>query len=62
MTYQCHLPGDELCVVERTYFLIALAVDDGHGLQAHGLHVGLWREQETMVEIIEELRTRGKVV
>ena len=55
ITHQCHLPDNELCVVERSNLLKALAIDNGHGLKAHGLHVGLGREQEAVVEIIKEL-------
>ena len=56
-TYQCHLSNNELCVVERTNLFVALAVDNGHGLKTHGLHVGLGREEEAMIEVVEELST-----
>lgn len=50
------LTDDEGSVVERTNFLVALPVDNGHGLQAHGLHRRLWGKQETMVEVVEKLQ------
>ena len=61
-TYQCHFPNNELSVIEGSNLLIALAVDNGHGLETHGLHIGLGGQQEPVVEVIEKLSTgeRGR--
>ena len=58
--YLFQLVYDELCIVERANLLVALSVDNGHSLQAHGLHGGLGRQQESMIEVVEELKTREK--
>ena len=34
---------------------MATAVNNGHGLQTHALHVDLGCEQEAVVKVIEEL-------
>ena len=36
-----HFGHDVLRVIERSDLLEAVAIDDGHSLQAHGLHGGL---------------------
>ena len=36
---------------------MATAINNGHGLQTHALHVDLSRQQEAMVEIVEKLGT-----
>ena len=50
------LADDEGSVVEGPNLLVALPVDNGHGLQAHGLHRRLGREQESVVEVVEKLQ------
>ena len=50
------LADDEGSVVEGPNLLVALPVDNGHGLQAHCLHGRLGREQETVVEVVEKLQ------
>ncbi len=50
---------DKLRVIEGADLLEALSVDDGHSLEAHGLHGGLGGEEEAMVEVVEELLTVG---
>jgi len=59
--YLLQFAHNKLCVVERAYLLIVQSVDDGHSLQAHGLHGGLGGEEEPVVEVVEELQpVRGK--
>ena len=56
---------DVLGVVEAADVLVVSSVDDGHGLQAETLHLDLGRQQEPVVEVVEEdgrLRDRGLVV
>ena len=50
------LADDEGSVVEGPNLFVALPVDNGHGLQAHGLHGRLGREQESVVKVVEKLQ------
>jgi len=54
-----HLGHDVFRVVEWPNLLEAVAIDDGHSLEAHGLHGGFGGQQEAMVEVIEELLPAG---
>ena len=59
--YLLQFSHNKLCVMEGSYLLIVQSIDDGHSLQAHGLHWGLGGEEEPVVEVIEELQpVRGK--
>ena len=42
-------------IVEGSDLVIAASVHDSHRLQTHALHGDLRRQQEAMVEIVEEL-------
>ena len=55
-------PHYVFCVVESSDLLVAFAVDNGHGLQTHTLHVRLGRQQETMIQVIEKLIAEKKRV
>lgn len=47
----------ERSVIERSYLLVALPIHNSHCLQTHGLHGGLWGEEEPMVQVIEKLQS-----
>ena len=53
--YLIQLVHHERGVIEGSDLLVALTIHNGHGLKTHGLHGGLWREQEPVVQITEEL-------
>ena len=62
LSHDCHMltdllqfPDHEGRVIERPYLIVALTIHYGHGLQTHGLHGGLGREEESVVEVVEEL-------
>ena len=61
--YLLQFPHDILRVVERSYLLVAMAINNGHSLQAHGFHGCLRGKQKPVVEVVEELlparRVRG---
>lgn len=54
-TYLIQLVHHKRGVIEGPNLLVALAIHNGHSLQTHGLHGRLWREQESVVQITEEL-------
>ena len=56
-THLIKFPYNECRVIEGSDLLIAMSIYNGHSLQAHGLHGGLWGEKESMVEVVEELLT-----
>ena len=58
-THPIEHADDVLCVVEAADLVVAPAVDDRHRLQTQTLHVDLGREQETVVEVVEELVAGG---
>ena len=57
--------GDDVFgVMKAADVLVVSSIDDGHGLQAEALHLDLGRQQEPVVEVVEEdgrLRDRGLV-
>jgi len=54
-TYSFEHSNDVFGVIKRTNLVITSAIDDGHSLQANTLHRYLRRQQEAMIEVVEEL-------
>jgi hypothetical protein len=55
LSYPIQHCDDVLGVVEAADVLVVTAVHDGHGLQAQALHFRLGREEEPVVQVVEEL-------
>ena len=54
-TYSFEHSDNVFCVVERSNFIVASAVDDSHRLQADAFHSDLRRQQKPMIQVVEEL-------
>jgi hypothetical protein len=40
--------------VKTADVFVVAAVDDGHGLQAETLHLDLWSQQKSVIQIVEK--------